>query len=94
MTAKNLSLYKKMLNDSFVIKDLKKYKDMPALLHTHSQNFFLTYPQLFSKAMQDYVRVDGTPKLEKEKLMLNSFIKARSWSGLFSDALRMARAWR
>lgn len=94
MTTKNLSLYKKLLNESFVIKDLKKYKDMPALMHTHSQNFFLTYPQLLSQAMQDYVRVDGTPKLEKEKLMLSSFIKARSWSGLFSDALRIARAWR
>ncbi|MGY3464434.1 hypothetical protein ACVW0I_001305 [Bradyrhizobium sp. LM6.11] len=44
--------------------------------------------------MQDYLRVDGTPKLEKEKLMLSSFIKARSWSGVFSDALRIARAWR
>ena len=34
MTAENLTLYKKMLDDSFVMKDLKKYKDMPALLHT------------------------------------------------------------
>ena len=39
-----------MLDGSFVIKDLKKYKDMPQLLHIQSQNFFLTYPQLVSKA--------------------------------------------
>ncbi len=94
MTAENLSLYKKMLDDSFVIKDLKKYKDMPQLMHIQSQNFFLTYPQLVSKAMQNFVRVDGTPKIDKEKIMLRSFVKARSWTGLFGDAYRFARAWR
>jgi electron transfer flavoprotein-quinone oxidoreductase len=94
MTAENLSLYKKMLDDSFVIKDLKKYKDMPALMHIQSQNFFLTYPQLVSKAMQNFLRVDGTPKIEKEKSTLRSFVKARSWTGLFGDAFRLARAWR
>ncbi len=62
MTKENLALYKKMIDDSFVMKDLKKYKDMPQLLHIQSQNFFLTYPQLVSKAMQSFVRVDGTPK--------------------------------
>jgi electron transfer flavoprotein-quinone oxidoreductase len=94
MTAENLVLYKKLIDESFVMKDLKKYKDMPALLHTQSQNFFLTYPQLVSKAMQNFVRVDGTPKVDKEKSALRSFIAARRWTGLFGDAFRLARAWR
>ncbi len=94
MTAANLSLYKKMINGSFVMKDLRKYKDMPELLHIQSQNFFLTYPQLVSKAMQSFVRVDGTPKVEKERATLKSFVSARSWSGLFGDVFRFARAWR
>ncbi|QDL99101.1 FAD-binding protein [Rhodopseudomonas palustris] len=94
MTKENLALYKKMLDDSFVIKDLKKYKDMPALLHIQSQNFFLTYPQLVNKALQNFVRVDGTPKIEKEKTTIKSFVSARSWGGLFGDAFRLARAWR
>lgn len=67
---------------------------MPALMHTHSQNFFLTYPQLFSKAMQDYVRVDGTPKLEKERLMLSSFIRRGRGVDCSAMPLRIARAWR
>jgi electron transfer flavoprotein-quinone oxidoreductase len=94
MTAENLSLYKTLLDQSFVMKDLKKHKDMPALLHTQSQNFFLTYPQLVSKAMQSFVRVDGVPKAEKEKLTFKSFISARSWTGLFWDVFSFARAWR
>lgn len=94
MTKTNLSLYKKMLDKSFVMKDLRKYKDLPKLMHTNSQNFFLTYPQLVAKAMENFVRVDGTPKIEKEKVTVRSFVKARSWGGLFSDACRLARAWR
>jgi len=44
--------------------------------------------------MQNFLRVDGTPKAEKEKTTLRSFVKARSWTGLFGDAFRFARAWR
>jgi len=93
MTTEHLSLYKKLIDGSFVMKDLKKYKDMPALLHTQSRNFFLTYPQLVSKAMQNFVRVDGTAKADKERTTLKSFVSARSWSGLLGDAFRLARAW-
>lgn len=94
MTKENLKLYKTMVEDSFVIKDLKKYKDMPALLHTNAKNFFLAYPQLVSQAMQSFVRVDGTPKVEKEKATLKNFVKTRSFTGLVGDAVRLARAWR
>ncbi len=93
-TAENLALYEKMLNESFVMKDLKKYKDMPALLHTQSQNLFMTYPQLVSTAMENFLRVDGTPKVEKEKATVHALRAKRGWTGLMGDALRVARAWR
>ncbi|WP_373415035.1 FAD-binding protein [Ensifer aridi] len=94
MTRDNLSLYKAMLDKSFVVEDLRKYKDMPALLHTNSRNFFMTYPRLLSQAAQNFVRVDGTPKIEKERATKAAFIKARSRWGLVSDAVRLALAWR
>jgi len=94
MTKDNLSRYPKALQDSFVMKDLRKYRDMPALLHTNSRNFFLTYPELVAKAMESFVRVDGTPKREKEATTIAAFRKARGWTGLFGDAFKLARAWR
>jgi electron transfer flavoprotein-quinone oxidoreductase len=94
MTAANQALYREKLEDSFVIKDLKKYKDMPQLLHIQLRSFFLTYPQLVSKAMQSFVRVDGTPKKDKEKVTMRSFLAARPLPGLLGDAVRFARAWR
>ncbi|ULJ74344.1 FAD-binding protein [Rhizobium gallicum] len=94
MIKENLCLYKSMLEKSFVIKDLRKYKDMPALLHTNSRNFFTTYPQLLSQAAQNFMRVDSTPKIDKERATTAAFIKARSRLGLVSDAVRLAFAWR
>ena len=94
MTKANLKLYKELLDESFLMKDLKKYKDMPALFHTNSKNFFLSYPQLISKAAQDYLRVDGTPKIEMEKKTMKNFIKTRSLFGMASDAVKLALAWR
>jgi len=93
-TAASLALYKRMLDDSFVMKDLKKYKDMPALLHTSGANFFMTYPQLVSKAAQSFLKVDGTPKIDKERETMRSFVKARSRLGLVGDAVKLALAWR
>jgi len=94
MTKEHLKLYKELLDESFLMKDLKKYKDMPALLHTNSANFFSSYPQLVSQAAQNYLRVDGTPKIEKEKRTSRAFIEKRSRLGLISDAVKLAFAWR
>ncbi len=94
MTKDSLKLYKELLDDSFVMKNLKKYKDMSALLHTNSANLFQSYPQLVSQAAQNFRRVDGTPKLEMEKKTTRSFIEKRSRLGLLSDAVKLAFAWR
>ncbi|WP_176085660.1 FAD-dependent oxidoreductase [Martelella sp. HB161492] len=94
MTSANLALYKKKLDNSFVMKDLKKLKQMPALMHTNSKNFFLTYPELTNKAMQNFLRVDGTPKRTAELSIMKNFIRGRSAVGLMSDAVRFAFAWR
>jgi electron transfer flavoprotein-quinone oxidoreductase len=94
MTAENLALYKRMLDESFVMKDLKKHKDMPRLLHTNAQNFFMTYPELVSKAAKSFLTVDGTPKRDKERETTRAFVAARSRLGLVADAVKFALAWR
>ena len=94
MDAERLALYETMINDSFVMKDLKKYKDMPASLHTQSQNLFMTYPQLVSTAMENFLRVDGATKIDKEKATMRAMKSKRGWTGLVGDAMRVARAWR
>lgn len=89
----NLAEYTRRLEQSFVMKDMKKYKDIPSFLHRNRQVFDL-YPRLFSQAAQTWLRVDGVDKLAKEKQIMSSFRKGRTLGGLLGDAFKMARAWR
>lgn len=93
MTAKSLRLYREKLDASYVIKDLKKYRDLPGVLHRNKQ-FVTTYPQLLSRAAQTWIRVDGEDKKAKERAIARSFLKGRSLRGLLGDAFKIARAVR
>jgi len=92
-TAANLKLYKDKMDESFVMKDLKKYKDMPDVLHTTPQ-FFTTYPELLNRAAKTFFTVDGVDKKAKEREILGSFRSARRLTGLVSDAFKFWRAFR
>jgi electron transfer flavoprotein-quinone oxidoreductase len=94
MTAENLSLYQKMIESSFVMKDLRKYKRLPDFLHASKKHLFGTYPELISKAAQTFLRVDGKDKKSKEGDIVRSFVKTRGVMGLASDAWKLARSWR
>ncbi len=90
--ATHLSRYKSRLDESFVMKDLKKYKDMPDVFHTNPQ-FFNDYPELLSKAVRTMLTVDGVDKKTKEKEIRKSFRQRRSVFGLVGDTLKLWRAF-
>lgn len=89
----NLAEYQRRLEDSFVMKDLKKYRRIPGFLHNHKHVFGL-YPRLISAAAQTWLRVDGVDKRSKEKQIFNAFRGGRSLFGLIGDAFKLARSWR
>ena len=91
-SATNLAAYQRKLNDSFVIKDLKKYRNMPGVFHTNPQ-FFTTYPEMFNQAAHRMLRVDGIDKKSKERAILADFRQRRSLFGLMSDAFKLWRAF-
>lgn len=93
MSKANLTEYKKRLEQTFVMKDLKKYRKIPDFLHANKHVFTL-YPKLFTSAAQSWFRVDGIDKRSKEKQIMGSFRKSRSVLGLVGDAFKLARAWR
>jgi len=93
MNEANLVQYQQALEKTFVIKDLKKYKDIPSFLHGN-KHFFSLYPKLMSKAAQTMLRVDGIDKISKEKEIVSSFRKERTLWGMVGDAFKLARAWR
>lgn len=89
----NLTEYRRRLNESFVMKDLKKYRKIPNFLHKNRHVFDL-YPKLFSGAAQNWFRVNDDDKRTKEKQIMTSFRKGRTLPGLIGDAFKLARAWR
>jgi len=91
-TAKNLALYRAKLDASFVMKDLKKYRNLPGILHRNPQ-FFTTYPELLNRAAHTLINVDGTDKKSKEKQVRDNFREKRSLLGLVGDAYKMWRAF-
>ena len=93
MTRENLAQYRAKLDDSFVMKDLAKYKDMPGVFHANPQ-FFTTYPELVNNAARHMLTVDGVDKKTKEREILKSFTASRSLFGLMGDAFKMWRALR
>mgnify|MGYP006201406451 CR=1 FL=1 len=93
LTAATLKAYQKALDDSFVMKDLKKYRDMPKVFHENPQ-FFTTYPELLNKAARTMVTVDNVDKKTKEREVFASFKTARSFTGLVGDAFKLWRAFR
>jgi len=94
MSAANLAAFAEALEASFVMKDLRKYRGIPDLLHGRKGDLFGTYPRLVSRALQTWFRVDGIDKVSKEKEIFRSFREARSLWGMVGDAFRLVRAWR
>ncbi len=92
MSAKNLARYREKLDESFVMKDLKKYKNMPDILE-HNHQFFTEYPELLNRAAHTMLTVDGVDKKTKEREVRKSFVAKRSRFGLVNDAFKLWRAF-
>ena len=91
-TAANLQAYVDALNDSFVMKDLRKYQHVPALLE--EKQFLTTYPTLLNRAAEVMLRVDGVDKKTKQRSALGAFVQNRSLLGLMKDTYKLWRAFR
>lgn len=92
-TASNLSAYKAALDGSFVMKDLKKYAEVPDLLHAN-RHMLGTYPNLLNTAAREMLMVDGTDKRTKQRRIFAEVREKRSLLGLVGDSYRFWRAFK
>lgn len=70
-SADSLSCYQKKLEQSFVIRDMKLYKDFPAFME--NPRIFNEYPELAAGLLTDLFRIDGVP---------NKSLKSKAFSAL------------
>jgi electron transfer flavoprotein-quinone oxidoreductase len=68
-SAASLSRYRELLDDSVVLKDLHKIRNVADFAHPRPW-LFTDYPQLLSDIAHEYLTVDGMPIKEKQRKML------------------------
>jgi electron transfer flavoprotein-quinone oxidoreductase len=82
--------YRQRLEESFVLKDLKKYKDVPKFFSTN-QHFFTLYPEVANELAYKWHVVDDETKEAHLKEMKSTLFKRRSRLNLLKDAYHMWR---
>ncbi len=82
--AKQLSSYKGRLENSFVLRDLKKFRDIPHYISTNRQ-FLTLYPELMNSVLYRFFEVDGRPKEEHLKEIKDEIFGKRGRLRLLRD---------
>lgn len=93
MNAYYLSIYHQRLNHSFVMADMKKYKNVPDVLHNRS-HLFTTYPEMVSKAAMEMLYVDGKDKKTKQRKIVKEIRQQHGLLNMLTDAYKTWRAFR
>ncbi|MGD0586623.1 MAG: FAD-dependent monooxygenase [Oryzomonas sp.] len=86
---KTLKRYKERLDFSWIMKDLKGFRNAPKMLHI--DRIYNEYPELVCSMMEHIYRIDGTPKTSIPKLILGDVKEKVGLTRALSDALT---AWR
>lgn len=87
---KGLSLYNDKLKESFVLKDMKQFRNFVGFVCGHRQ-ILTTYPKLFCDALIDYFTVSETPKSQVKKDVIWKSIKKINLFKAGFDALGAMR---
>lgn len=86
-----LNLYKKKLENSFIIKDLKSYKDVMKIAHSRADSFFGYYPEKINGFFEAFTSVDSIPKRDKFRGQIKNFLTGRTLIELFKDGISMIK---
>jgi len=84
-----LKTYRTLLEESYVLKDLKMYRRTPNMLH--NDRIYTQYPELVCGLMDEIYRIDGQPKETMTKLLLR---KAKETIGLKNLLADVYSGWR
>ncbi len=81
-----LSHYQEELENSFIIKDLRTYKDLMGGVQERVGEFLGYYPKKINSFFEMFTSVDSVPKKEKYHKFIKSIFTDRKISDLFKDA--------
>jgi len=79
----SLSVYRRMLEESFVLKDLKMYRRTPQMLH--NDRIYDQYPELVCSLMDEIYNINGKPKENMTRLLLRKVKEKVGLKNLLAD---------
>ena len=82
---KTLKLYEKKLKHSFILKDLKSYRNVMENLYFRANSFMNYYPKKASSFFKIFTGANCIPKREEFRNFIFHFIKDRSLKELLCD---------
>lgn len=88
-SARSLASYQRLLEESFVLKDLKLYQRFPGLLENH--RLFNEYPQLAAEIMAKMFVIDGNPNRALRSKIMESLQKV-GLINVIKDGIKGVRA--
>lgn len=80
-----LAYYQEALENSFVIKDLRTYKDLMSGVGERAEEFLGYYPKKINSFFEMFTSVDSVPKREKYHKFIKSIFTDRKITCLFKD---------
>ncbi|AKI97644.1 FAD-dependent oxidoreductase [Kosmotoga pacifica] len=90
---RTLKIYEEKLRESFIIKDLLKYKDLPRTLEKNPQ-LVQVYPDLVNDAFGKFLTVDGTSKWDLQKEIIDEVRRRRGIIPMVNDLFKLWKAVR
>ncbi|MFC1933252.1 FAD-dependent oxidoreductase [Chloroflexota bacterium] len=88
-SAHTLSLYRKQLDDSFIIKDMRIFKNAVDMMHI--ERLFQTYPEIVCNILEKIYRVEGIPRSRIMKLSRKEALGKVKMKDLISDSIKVGR---
>ena len=82
---KTLSGYEKKLKKSFILKDLKTYRELMDVMHSRKKAFLCHYMKKINAFFEMFTSVNGIPKKENYHKFIKSIFTDRKISELFKD---------
>jgi len=89
-SAAMLSLYKKKLDESFILKDMKKFKKSVDMMHI--DRLYKTYPQVLAGIMEKIYKIDGTPRTKILNLARREALREIGLKDVITDGIKIGRA--
>jgi electron transfer flavoprotein-quinone oxidoreductase len=88
-----LAPYRQKLENSFILKDLKKFRKAPDFFNANP-HILKKYPGHVTQWLEDYFTITETPKAEVERNILNKIKKDIGWFRFAKDMLGVGRSVR